>query len=99
MLQLSARVMGKISSSMLLHLLFVLQKRKETNIDKSVIGEIVAEADRLDIKDKGVLALSEVLFDKNMLEEIPKFRNLFLRVSSFVLNRYNALKISLWDFI
>lgn len=95
MLQLSARVMGKISSSMLLHLLFVLQKRKETNIDKSVIGEIVAEADRLDIKDKGVLALSEVLFDKNMLEEIPKFRNLFLRVSSFVLNRYNALKISL----
>lgn len=99
MLQLSARVMGKISSSMLLHLLFVLQKRKETNIDKSVIGEIVAEADRLDIKDKGVLALSEVLFDKNMLEEIPKFRNLFLRVSSFVLNRYNALKISLWGFI
>lgn len=95
MLQLSARVMGKISSSMLLHLLFVLQKRKETNIDKSVIGEIVAEADRLDIKDKGVLALSEVLFDKNMLEEIPKFRNLFLRVSSFVLNCYNALKISL----
>lgn len=99
MLQLSARVIGKISSSMLLHLLFVLQKRKETNIDKSVIGEIVAEADRLDIKDKGVLALSEVLFDKNMLEEIPKFRNLFLRVSSFVLNRYNALKISLWRFI
>ena len=95
MLQLSARVIGKISSSMLLHLLFVLQKRKESNIDKSVIGEIVAEADRLDIKDKGVLALSEVLFDKNMLEEIPKFRNLFLRVSSFVLNRYNALKISL----
>lgn len=99
MLQLSARVIGKISSSMLLHLLFVLQKRKETNIDKSVIGEIVAEADRLDIKDKGVLALSEVLFDKNMLEEIPKFRNLFLRVSSSVLNCYNALKISLWGFI
>lgn len=95
MLQLSARVIGKISSSMPLHLLFVLQKRKETNIDKSVIGEIVAEADRLDIKDKGVLALSEVLFDKNMLEEIPKFRNLFLRVSSFVLNCYN----SLWGFV
>lgn len=95
MLQLSARVIGKISSSMPPYLLFVLQKRKETNIDKSVIGEIVAEADRLDIKDKGVLALSEVLFDKNMLEEIPKFRNLFLRVSSFILNCYNALKISL----
>lgn len=43
--------------------------------------EIVAEAERLDIKDKAVLALSEVLFDSNMLSQIPKFRNLFLRVS------------------
>lgn len=43
--------------------------------------EIVAEADRLDIKDKAVLALSELLFDKNMVSQIPKFRALFLRVS------------------
>ena len=43
--------------------------------------EIVAEAERLDIKDKAVLALSELLFDSNMLSQIPKFRNLFLRVS------------------
>ena len=43
--------------------------------------EIVAEAERLDIKDKAVLALSEVLFDSKMLSQIPKFRNLFLRVS------------------
>ena len=42
--------------------------------------EIVAEAERLDIKDKAVLALSEVLFDSKMLSQIPKFRNLFLRV-------------------
>ena len=43
--------------------------------------EIVVEAERLDIKDKAVLALSEVLFDSKMLSQIPKFRNLFLRVS------------------
>lgn len=57
--------------------------------------EIVAEAERLDIKDKGVLALSEVLFDKNMLNQIPKYRALFLRVSFFVgnlINNYCYLK-------
>ena len=45
------------------------------------VKEIVAEAERLDIKDKAVLALSELLFDKNMVSQIPKFRALFLRVS------------------
>lgn len=64
-------------------------------MDKSVIGEIVAEAERLDIKDKGVLALSEVLFDKNMLEEIPKFRNLFLR---FLHGNHKAQKYMLGAF-
>lgn len=43
--------------------------------------EIVAEAERLDIKDKAVLPLSELLFDTNMVSQIPKFRALFLRVS------------------
>lgn len=57
-------------------------------MEKSV-KEIVAEAERLDIKDKGVLALSEVLFDKNMLNQIPKYRALFLRVSFFVGNLIN----------
>lgn len=47
--------------------------------------EIVAEAERLDIKDKAVLALSELLFDKNMVSQIPKVRALFLRVSFFPL--------------
>ena len=48
--------------------------------------EIVAEAERLDIKDKAVLALSELLFDKNMVSQIPKVRALFLRVSFFLCN-------------
>lgn len=54
-------------------------------MEKSV-KEIVAEAERLDIKDKAVLALSELLFDKNMVSQIPKFRALFLRVSVFFLS-------------
>lgn len=52
--------------------------------------EIVAEAERLDIKDKAVLGLSELLFDKNMVSQIPKFRALFLRVS-FVITVIYAL--------
>jgi len=52
--------------------------------------EIVAEAERLDVKDKAVLGLSELLFDKNMVNQIPKFRALFLRVS-FVITVIKAL--------
>lgn len=48
--------------------------------------EIVAEADRLDIKDKAVLALSELLFDKDMVGQISKYRSVFLRVSFFFLS-------------
>ena len=51
-------------------------------MEKSV-KEIVAEAERLDMKDKAVLALSELLFDKSMVSQIQKFRPLFLRVSFF----------------
>ena len=48
--------------------------------------EIVAEADRLDIKDKAVLALSELLFDKDMVGQISKYRAVFLRVSFFLVH-------------
>ena len=41
--------------------------------------EIVAEADRLDMKDRAVLALAEILLDKDILTQIPKYRVLFLR--------------------
>lgn len=40
----------------------------------------MAEAERLDVKDKAVLALAELLFDKNILSQIKKNRVLFLRV-------------------
>ena len=41
--------------------------------------EIVAEAERLDMKDRAVLALAEILLDKDILTQIPKYRVLFLR--------------------
>lgn len=42
--------------------------------------DIVAEAERLDIKDKAVLVLAEILFTDNMVQEIKKYRKLFLRL-------------------
>jgi translation initiation factor 5 len=43
--------------------------------------EIVAEAERLDIRDKAILVLGEVLFDENILQQIKTHRLLLLRVS------------------
>ena len=39
------------------------------------------EAERLEIKDKAPMVLAELLYDDNILIEIPKYRSLFLRVS------------------
>lgn len=72
-----------------------VKKKKESNTVEKNVKEIVAEAERLDIKDKGVLALSEVLFDKNMVDQIPKFRPLFLR---FVHGNHKAQKYLLGAF-
>lgn len=55
---------------------FVKDKVKAGNI---VNKEIVAEADRLDIKDRAVLALAETLLDKDILTQISKYRVLFLQ--------------------
>ena len=42
--------------------------------------DIVTEAERLDIKDKAPLVLAELLFDENIMQQIKRFRTLFLRV-------------------
>ena len=42
--------------------------------------EVLAEADRLDIKDKAPLVLAEVLFDNNALQQIKTYTNLLKRV-------------------
>lgn len=72
-----------------------VKARKESNTLEKSVKEVVAEADRLDIKDKAVLALSEVLFDKTMVSQIPKFRAVFLR---FVHGNHKAQKYLLGAF-
>ena len=57
-------------------------KKKSDEIDGSD-KELVAEAERLDIKDKAVLAVAEVLFDEKILQQIPKYRTVLLRVRIF----------------
>lgn len=47
--------------------------------DKLPDKEIVAEAERLDMKDKAVIALAELLFTDNILAQITQHRVLFLR--------------------
>ncbi|XP_070578994.1 eukaryotic translation initiation factor 5-like isoform X2 [Ptychodera flava] len=42
--------------------------------------DILAEAERLEVKDKAALVLAELLFDKNMISQIKEYRLLFLRI-------------------
>jgi len=51
--------------------------------------DIVVEAERLDIKDRAVMVLAELLFNENILTQIPKHRILFLR---FLANNQKAQK-------
>lgn len=65
----------------------ILQKRLEAEtIDVSVQKEIVSEAERLDVKDKAVIVLCELLFkDPLKVQNVIKAnRNLFLRVCSLL---------------
>jgi len=58
-------------------------------IDKLPDKDIVLEAERLDIKDRAVMVLAELLFNENILTQIPKHRKLFLR---FLGNNQKAQK-------
>lgn len=62
---------------------FVEKKAKTTDL---TVGEnqkaIKAEADRLDISDKAVIVLCEVLLKKNLIEKIKIYKNLFLRFTN-----------------
>jgi len=57
--------------------------------------EIAAEADRLDVKDKAVGILAELLCDDHLLTQIPLYKNLFLR---FVYDNQKAQKYLLGAF-
>lgn len=63
---------------------FLIQKKKEEGVIESSDKDIVAEAERLDVKAMGPLVLTEVLFDEKIREQIKKYRRHFLRVSFFV---------------
>ena len=59
------------------------------------------EAERLEIKDKAPMVLAELLYDNNILNEIPKYRSLFLRVSCSrtcdIIIKYAKFKNSFMD--
>lgn len=48
-------------------------------LDANVQKELVKEAERLEIRDKCLLVLSELLFDENIFEQIKTYRILLLR--------------------
>jgi len=50
--------------------------------DVAAQKDIVAEAERLEIRDKAVIALCELLFDDKMLNQIKQHRTLFLRFTN-----------------
>lgn len=58
-----------------------VKEKKEAGLllDAESQKEIVKEAERLDIRDKSVLILSEIIFSENIMEEIKTNKILFLR--------------------
>ncbi len=57
------------------------QQKKESKAIESADKEILAEAERLDVRAMGPLILSELLFDENIRDQIKKYKRHFLRVS------------------
>lgn len=60
------------------------QQKKEQGAIDSADKEILAEAERLEVRAMGPLILSELLFDENIREQIKKYKRHFLRVSPSV---------------
>ena len=59
---------------------FIKEKKEAGKLeDADASKEILTEAERLDIKEKGPLILAELLFDENILTQMKKFRKHFLR--------------------
>ncbi|XP_028858743.1 eukaryotic translation initiation factor 5 [Denticeps clupeoides] len=73
---------------------FVKEKKEDSSID-SADKDILAEAERLDVKAMGPLILSELLFDQNIREQIKKYKRHFLR---FCHNNKKAQKYLLGGF-
>lgn len=71
------------------HLFVLKQQKKESGTIDGADKEILAEAERLDVKAMGPLILSELLFNENIRDQIKKYKRHFLRVRLC----YNSLKI------
>ena len=59
---------------------FYFQEKKRTNSVSKSVKTIVSEAERLEVMDKAVMVLAELLFDENMLTQIPQHSTLFKKV-------------------
>lgn len=64
----------------LLTLTSFLQQKKESGTIDAADKDILAEAERLDVKAMGPLILSELLFNENIRDQIKKYKRHFLRV-------------------
>uniref|UniRef100_A0A9R1SLZ0 Eukaryotic translation initiation factor 5 n=2 Tax=Cyprinus carpio TaxID=7962 RepID=A0A9R1SLZ0_CYPCA len=72
-----------------------VKEKKDSGAIVSADKEILAEAERLDVKAMGPLILSELLFDENIREQIKKYKRHFLR---FCHNNKKAQKYLLGGF-
>ncbi|XP_077586955.1 eukaryotic translation initiation factor 5 [Stigmatopora nigra] len=72
-----------------------VKQRKENGTVGTADKEILAEAERLDVKAMGPLILSELLFDENIREQLKKYQRHFLR---FCHNNKKAQKYLLGGF-
>lgn len=77
-----------------LTLLLCFQQRKENGTIDGADKEILAEAERLDVKAMGPLILSELLFNENIREQIKKYKRHFLRVRWTMLLSYVCVMMS-----
>jgi translation initiation factor 5 len=74
----------KSASDRLQIFLDFVNKKKDANpegFDTPTQKEIVAESERLEVKEKAALALCEALFDQNILTQLKQHRMLLIRVS------------------
>uniref|UniRef100_A0A8C8IGX3 Eukaryotic translation initiation factor 5 n=1 Tax=Oncorhynchus tshawytscha TaxID=74940 RepID=A0A8C8IGX3_ONCTS len=71
---------------------FVKQKKEDGAVDSSD-KEILAEAERLDVKDTAPLILTELLMDENIRDQIKKYKRHFLRVSKKYVSKELAKEI------
>lgn len=79
-----------------LEIFYNFVKSKKGDLKSDGVGkEIVAEAERVDVKDKGPLILSELLFDDHIVNQIKAHRILLLR---FTHGNHKAQKYLLGGF-